>query len=107
MISLDKKILNGLSYLSIFFAPILFPIIVLIVSSDKDVNRHAIRATILHLIPVVLTIVGLIIVGATGLFTNDHKSTGFVAIALLGAILLIDLGVFIYNLVLGIKQFVN
>ncbi|WP_283678312.1 hypothetical protein [Lentilactobacillus sp. Marseille-Q4993] len=104
---MDKKILSSLSYLSIFFAPIIFPIIVWILSNDDSTIQNARKATFLHIAPVILTIIALFIIGTTGLLTNSGAATGFVTIGLVSVLLLVDFVLFIYNLVIGIKILVN
>ncbi|WP_461240929.1 DUF4870 domain-containing protein [Paucilactobacillus sp. N302-9] len=104
---MKNKIINALSYLSITFAPLLFPLIVWIFAGDEDLTHHAKRAFGLHLLPVVLTVIALIVIGATGLTTNDIFSTGAVSALLFSVVGLIDLICYIYNLVYGIKILVS
>jgi len=47
----NQKILAAFSYLSIFFAPFIVPLIVYFVTKDSDVKSHSIRALVSHLIP--------------------------------------------------------
>jgi hypothetical protein len=84
----EQKLLNGLSYISIVFAPILFPLK-------------------LHLIPVLLTAIVTVILGFTGLLTNDPQSTGYVGVVLLGIVGLVDVSLAVYNIVKGIKCFMG
>ncbi|MDU5509096.1 DUF4870 domain-containing protein [Enterococcus gilvus] len=103
----ERKLLNGLSYISIVFAPILFPLIVWIASQDLDVKGHAMNALKLHLIPVLLTAIVTVILGFTGLLTNDPQSTGYVGVVLLGIVGLVDVSLAVYNIVKGIKCFIG
>ncbi|WP_335871596.1 DUF4870 domain-containing protein [Bacillus sp. 2205SS5-2] len=48
-----NKLLSSLSYLSIFFAGFIFPLIVLFVTKDKEVKGHAVKALVSHIIPIV------------------------------------------------------
>jgi uncharacterized Tic20 family protein len=98
-----NKLINGFSYVSILFAPILFPLIVWIVGDEKQVTFHAKRALWLHVIPIVLTIIAVILVGATGLLTQDAQQTSWLIIGLFVIVGLIDVVLYIYNLILGIK----
>nr|WP_106781183.1 DUF4870 domain-containing protein [Lysinibacillus timonensis] len=50
----NSKSLSAISYLSIFFAPFLLPIILFCVSKEREVKYHAKRASISHLIPTIL-----------------------------------------------------
>lgn len=99
-----NKIVNGFSYISILFAPILFPLIVWVLSgTNTDMKGHAQRALWLHILPVILTIVAFILVGSTGLLTNNAEHTGWVTVILFGIVALVDFGLFIYNLIVGLK----
>lgn len=53
--------------------------------------------------PVILTVGALIVIGVTGVTTNDVFSTSAVSLLLLGVIAVIDVVLYIYNLVYGIK----
>lgn len=100
----NSKIIKALSYLSITFAPLLVPLIIWILSqSASSVQYHARRAFFLHLWPVILTVGALIVIGVTGVTTNDVFSTSAVSLLLLGVIAVIDVVLYIYNLVYGIK----
>ncbi|MBL4955005.1 DUF4870 domain-containing protein [Neobacillus sp. YIM B02564] len=48
-----RKVLSGLCYFSIFFAGFIFPLIVLLASSDIETKQHAKKAMLSHLIPVI------------------------------------------------------
>ncbi|MFD1126219.1 DUF4870 domain-containing protein [Lentilactobacillus raoultii] len=100
----QNKIVNALSYLSIVFAPFIFPFIVwLVTNSHQEMHETAKHAFLLHLIPVVLTILTLMIVGITGLTTKNSRLTGLMFAALIVLVGLVDLIMFVYNLYLGIK----
>lgn len=98
------KLLSALSYFSIIFAPFIFPIIVWFVCADEPIIRkHAKRAFLLHLLPIILTFLGIILVGTTGIMTEHAQLTSWTAILTIGVVLLIDFIVFIYNIYKGIK----
>ncbi len=93
-----NKLLASLNYFSIFFAGIIFPIVVYLIGEDKKVKNHAKRALISHLIlliPVPFMIYG-IITGAA-----DGMSLFF--IVSIAVFILLNLVVVIWNLVNGIK----
>jgi hypothetical protein len=50
-----RKVLSGLSYFSIFFAGILFPLVVMLASGDNVTKSHAKKAFVSHLIPLIPT----------------------------------------------------
>ncbi|MDN2452378.1 DUF4870 domain-containing protein [Lactobacillus sp. UCMA15818] len=98
------KILSALSYFSIVFAPFIFPLIIWFVCADEPVIRsHAKKAFLLHLLPLFLTLVGIIFVGTTGVVTEHAQLTSWTAVLTIGVVLLIDLIVFIYNIYKGVK----
>ena len=57
----NNKLLAALCYFSVFFTPLLIPVIVYFVSDDREVKHHAKRSLVSHLVPVVLLIAGFII----------------------------------------------
>ncbi|AFR99905.1 DUF4870 domain-containing protein [Lentilactobacillus buchneri] len=103
-----NRIVNALSYLSIVFAPFIFPLIVWIVSDNNpDMHSTARHALILHLIPLVLTILTILVVGISGVISEKAAFAGFLFLALIALVILVDLAMFIYNLYLGIKILVQ
>lgn len=99
-----RKVVNALSYISIIFAPFLFPIIVWFLSrDDPEMHHHAGRAAWLHLIPIVLTIIALIASGVIGLTTNDSTITGGTSLLLLSLVAIVDLVLYVYNIYFGLK----
>lgn len=104
---LDKNTLNGLSYISILFAPIIFPIIVWVVSKDRLVDYHAKRALLLHLVP---GISGFVIVGlmtSVGLIYNNQTAFSGLVLLAIAIFLIINVVITIFTIVLGIKQFLG
>ncbi|MCD2256197.1 DUF4870 domain-containing protein [Agrilactobacillus fermenti] len=101
------KVLSGLSYISILFAPILFPIAVWLLSSNVAVQSHAKNALILHILPTFITIGLIVVIGINGLLMQDAQATGMVAIVLIGVIAILDFFLYIYNLYKGIKILVS
>ncbi len=57
----NNKILAALCYFSVFFAPLLLPVIVYFITDDREIKFHAKRSLVSHLIPVVLLVAGFII----------------------------------------------
>ena len=105
----NQKILSAFSYLSIFFAPFIVPLVVYFVSKDGDVKRHAIRALISHLIPFVFGIIFFIvfIVSSMSLNTFEPSANGntFIIIwfASFAIYLLVSLGIVIWNIVQAVR----
>ncbi|MFJ7649887.1 DUF4870 domain-containing protein [Lysinibacillus sp. NPDC097279] len=105
----NQKILSAFSYLSIFFAPFIVPVIVYFVSKDSDVKRHSIRALISHLIPFIFGIIFFIVFvfSTISLNTFDPSSNGNTFIIIwfvsFGIYLLVSLGIVIWNIVQAVR----
>lgn len=102
---MDKNTLNVLSYISILFAPIIFPIIVWIVSKDKIVEYHVKRALLLHLVPGISGFVMVSGLTSAGLLYNNQTSFSGIILLAIAIFLIINLVITILAIVLGIKQF--
>jgi hypothetical protein len=100
----SNKVLSALSYMSVLFAPFLVPIIIYFVTVDTGVKKHAKRAFLSHLIP----LIGVpLVIGA--LFFDLSSETEIPFLFLGAAVLtgLISLIVGIWNIVIGIKILVK
>lgn len=96
-----NKLLSALSYFSVIFLQGLFPLIVFFASEDEDVKRHAKRAFISHIVPLVTApfIIWAVILAVTG-----HDSTvPFVIIPSFIVCFILGLIVIIWNIIQGIK----
>ncbi|WP_299093817.1 hypothetical protein [uncultured Metabacillus sp.] len=102
---LDKtnKVLASINYFSVFCAPFLLPIVIYFIVDHSEVKKHAKKALISHILPFlsILAVIGAIIFSS---FTNLSEASyltiffgGFIVVGL------INLIVFIWNLVKGIK----
>lgn len=101
----QNKILSALSYISLFFAPFLFPLIVYFVVNDSQVKYHAKRAFLSHLIPGVLLIL-LSIFGVFGMFSiynYDMNGFAFTMFGLMGVYLIISIACIIWNIIQAIR----
>lgn len=105
----NQKILSAFSYLSIFFAPFIVPLVVYFISKDSEVKRHSIRALISHLIPVAFGIVFFILfVFSTISFnTTDPFSNGnsliIVWLVTFVIYLLVSLAIVIWNIIQAVR----
>lgn len=99
-----KKILNALSYFSLFFAPFLFPIVVYFVATDHDVKYHAKRAFISHIIPALSAVI-LVIMFGVSVFVNSALSIGIIVLFLLVG--LVDFIILVWNVIQGIKALIH
>ena len=67
--STSLKLMAALSYISYFFLPVIFPLIVWIVASDRPfVKKHAKRAFWSQLLPAICALVFLIVISVGGAF---------------------------------------
>jgi len=102
-----NKLLAGISYLSIFFAGFIFPLIVFLISTDEWVKRHAKKAFLSHLIPLVP--VPFLVGGAIYLdVTNKLDSTA--AFFIIGGAIftgILAIVVVIWNIVKSIRVFTD
>lgn len=98
------KVLSSLSYLSLFFAPFLFPLIVFFLTKDQTRN-HAKRAFLSHIIPSVLIIVAFIMMVIVDISTAEVSP--FVFVLLLIVIGIVTLVMYIWNIVQGIKVLIS
>lgn len=96
-----RKVLSALSYFSILFAAFIFPLIVFFASDDSETKMHAKKAFLSHLIPLAPTPILAICIFFEA---NSHSVEAFVYIV--GCVILmviISIGVVIWNIVKGIK----
>lgn len=57
----NNKLLAALCYFSVFFAPLLLPVIIYFITDDREIKFHAKRSLVSHLIPTVILIAGFVI----------------------------------------------
>lgn len=96
----SEKILAALSYFSVFFAPIIFPILVWILAG-KPISTHAKKSLLFHLLSYILIIISSVLLGFTGSVTSQALYIVLMILAVLGAFGSIYF--VIYNLLFGIK----
>ncbi|MFC9541253.1 DUF4870 domain-containing protein [Lysinibacillus sp. NPDC056959] len=105
----NKKILSAFSYLSIFFAPFIVPLVVYFVSKDNDVKSHSLRALISHLIPVAFGIIFFAVFIFSTLsfntFEPDSGSSSFLIIWLVSFVIYIlaSIGIVIWNIIQAVR----
>lgn len=116
--STANRIIAALSYVSVIFMPVIFPLIVWVIgAANPYVSRNAKRAFWSQLIPALLGIILLIILGLIGTsggqisFGNsvDHLfiSMGWLTITFCAVTALAGLISFIYNIAMAVKIFVD
>ncbi|WP_445613075.1 DUF4870 domain-containing protein [Geobacillus sp. YF-1] len=102
-----NKMVSALCYFSVFFAPLLLPIVVYFVVEDMEVKRHAKRSLVSHLIPAA-TIVLFIAFAASPLLLGHWNEGSFLfgsGVVWLGFLVagVVNLVVVIWNVIKGIQ----
>lgn len=106
----EHRVINGLSYLSVIFMPVGFPLLVLITAAfthlSPDITRSARHALVLQLLPFICFIVMALSLGGMTLFTGISSrwlvGSGFFFTAL---IVLLGVGLYLYNIYRAIRIF--
>jgi hypothetical protein len=101
------KVLAALSYFSILFAGIIFPIVVYFVTTNDKVKSHAKKALISHLIPFIpILVFGLIFIIGILIDTGQWMFSAFLFIGV-GLSIILSLVVLIWNIIKGVKVLQN
>ena len=101
--TINNKIVVALGYFSVLITPVILPLIIWVVASDKSVKKHALRATTWQAIPFLTGIMLLILVGIIGFINNNGYQLSMLAIVLIGVTFLASFIFLIMNLVAGVK----
>jgi hypothetical protein len=97
-----RKVLSGLCYFSIFFAGILFPLVVMFASGDDVTKSHAKKAFLSHLIPLI-PVPLLIFAIFSDINTINNDGIPVFALVTTGIMILVSLIVTIWNVIKGVK----
>ncbi|HJA74485.1 DUF4870 domain-containing protein [Limosilactobacillus pontis] len=100
------RIVNALSYLSILFLPVIFPLIVWIVaraSDDPTISKNARKAFWSQLFPLLYVIFAILTMSIASLYQATFHAGALFGILLTFA-LLIALLLFIYNIAMAVKM---
>lgn len=102
-----NRVINALSYLSILFLPVLFPLIVwLLTSTNPEAHRVAGRAFWLHLLPTILGITLLVILGVSGIYMDSIVNSGWLAVVLLAVFGLVAVASYLWSIIRGIQYLI-
>lgn len=104
--SVSTRIINALSYFSIFFLPVIFPLIVWIIaraSDDPSVTVNARKAFWSQLFPLLYAIFAILVISVNALYNYTVHAGALLGILLTFA-LLIAILLFIYNIAMGVKM---
>ncbi|GLC90333.1 DUF4870 domain-containing protein [Lysinibacillus piscis] len=102
----NQKLLAALSYLSVFFAPFLVPLVVYFVSKDHEVKKHSMRALLSHLIPIVFGLIFFAVFMFFSISMNTESFSNSSILILFGSMALyglVALGVLIWNIIQAVR----
>lgn len=109
-LSTADRVVACLSYLSILFLPVVFPLIVWIVGHDNnEIAHHAKRAFWSQLFPAIYVILSLLVyfsLGAAGMY-HMRAVGGWLFGILLVLALLVSLVLYVYNIAMGIAVLIK
>ncbi|RRK10750.1 hypothetical protein D1831_06120 [Lactiplantibacillus garii] len=102
-----NRVINSLSYLSIIFLPVLFPLIVwLLTGSNPDAHRAAGKAFWLHLLPAVMGIIFVIVLGVSGMYMDNFVNSGWLAVILIAVLAIVAVVSYLWSIVRGIQYLI-
>ncbi len=104
--NVTTRIVNALSYLSILFLPVIFPLIVWIVaraSDDPTISKNARKAFWSQIFPLLYVIFAILTMSIASLYQAAFHAGALFGILLTFA-LLIALLLFIYNIAMAVKM---
>ncbi|MFD1205156.1 DUF4870 domain-containing protein [Sporosarcina contaminans] len=108
----NSKILSALCYFSVFFSPLLLPVIVYFVTDDYEVKTHAKRSLISHLCPVIVMVAGFLLFSFSivsfenrlmGMMTGDINFWSFTPFLFMLIYGVLFLAIIIWNVYQGVK----
>ncbi len=99
----NRSLLSSLNYFSLFFAPLIFPLITLIVGS-KDIKKHGKRALISQLIPAVAYVLMMSVFSLTAYIAGVNEPHSFIVTSGIVTIILIVVSIVVWNVMQGVKQ---
>jgi len=103
-----NRMIDSLSYLSILFLPVLFPLIVWVLTGDNPAaHRTAGRAFWLHVLPAVMAVILLIVLGVSGLYMDNLMHSGWLAIILLAIFGIVAVVSYFWSIIRGIQILVT
>jgi hypothetical protein len=101
-----NKVLAALSYFSVLFAGFIFPLVVYFVTEDVNVKKHAKKAFLSHLIPLI-PIPLIFIVVINDITGNQGEVFPVLLIIAVGSSIILSLVVLIWNIIKGVKVLKN
>ena len=101
------RVLASVRYFSIFFAPIILPIIIWIFA-DKPASTHAAKSLLYHVITYLGPIFIIIVASLGGMIVNQQHHTIMVIMIILGIILILfTIWYTIKNIYRGVKVLIS
>lgn len=106
--SLTTRIVNTLSYISILFLPVIFPLIVWIVAGPDhpNIKHHAAQAFWSQIFPLLYVIFAILVLSLSA-WNSAFSHLGALGGVLLTFALLLALLLYIYNIAMAIKMLIG
>lgn len=106
--SLTNRIVNTLSYISILFLPVIFPLIVWIVAGPDhpNIKHHAKQAFWSQIFPLIYGIFAILVLSLSA-WNSALPHLGVLGGILLTFALLLALLLYIYNIAMAIKMLIG
>ncbi|GEK28924.1 DUF4870 domain-containing protein [Furfurilactobacillus siliginis] len=102
---MEHKVVNALSYFSILFLPVIFPLVVWIVGSgEQTITTNAKKAFWSQLLPTIMAFALFFFVAIYGLTNGANAGLGWLTGLFFGLLCLISVVLWFYNIVMGIRM---
>jgi len=103
----QNRVINALSYLSILFLPVLFPLIVWVLTgSNPEAHHVAGKAFWLHLLPTLLGITLIVILGVSGFYMNNLTHSGWLAVVMVAVFGIVAIASYLWSIIRGIQYLI-
>lgn len=106
--SMTNRIVNTLSYISILFLPVIFPLIVWIVAGPDhpNIKHNAMKAFWSQIFPLIYGIIAILVLSLSA-WNDAFNHAGALGGVLLTFALLLALLLYIYNIAMAIKMLIG
>ena len=98
----SRSLLSSLNYFSLFFAPVVFPLIT-IIAGRAEIKKHGTRALISHLLPVPMYAIMIMIIQLSLYLEITEQRSSILEISGTIFVILTVVGVAVWNVVQGIN----
>ncbi|MRX72356.1 hypothetical protein GJU40_09355 [Bacillus lacus] len=100
----SKSLLSCLCYFSVFFAPLIFPVIVYFVADDAETKMHARKSLLSHLLALItVAIASISFIFVLGAAVSIGTELFLLTVAGFFLFGLVNLMIIVWNIVQGVK----